>query len=215
MGQRLESALRRRLFQQIPCVGLVPVVLSKTVALPGLLESRWLTSTQLTCQLDILVESQRIFDEVSMMVARQVRRVSKMEAVNILEVSLSTVERMIKRGELQVEKEDVGSRHRVWILLDEGDIDLSDHTAQGKSAEYSPEVQGEGLIMSEREELVALRVQVKGLQDLSHFRAEQLKESAFREQMLLQQMEKLTRALPAPVPAERKLRGWWPWRRRS
>ena len=38
------------------------------------------------------------------MVARQVRRVSKMEAVNILDVSLSTVERMIKRGELQVGK---------------------------------------------------------------------------------------------------------------
>ena len=31
------------------------------------------------------------------MVARKVRRVSKMEAVNILDVSLSTVERMIKR----------------------------------------------------------------------------------------------------------------------
>ena len=54
------------------------------------------------------------------MVSRQVRRVSKMEAVNILEVSLSTVERMIKRGELQVEQRGPWEEsHRIWILLDE------------------------------------------------------------------------------------------------
>ena len=58
------------------------------------------------------------------MVSRQVKRVSKMEAVNILDVSLSTVERMIKRGDLQVEQEDIGGRHRIWILLDEKEGDL-------------------------------------------------------------------------------------------
>ena len=140
------------------------------------------------------------------MVARKVRRVSKMEAVNILDVSLSTVERMIKRGDLQVEQEDLGGRHRIWILLDEEEGDLP------------ADEPGERLIMSEREELVALRVQVKGLQDLSGFRAEQLKESELRFQMLMQQLERLTRALPAPPPEQKAAAGtkwgWWPWRRR-
>ena len=140
------------------------------------------------------------------MVARKVRRVSKMEAVNILDVSLSTVERMIKRGDLQVKREDLGGRHRIWILLDEEEGDLT------------ADEPGERLIMSEREELVALRVQVKGLQDLSGFRAEQLKESELRFQMLMQQLELLTRALPAPPPEQKAAAGtkwgWWPWRRR-
>ena len=153
------------------------------------------------------------------MVARKVRRVSKMEAVNILDVSLSTVERMIKRGDLQVEQEDLGGRHRIWILLDEEEGDLPADEPGEQPAGYSPEMPGEKLIMSEREELVALRVQVKGLQDLSGFRAEQLKESELRFQMLMQQLELLTRALPAPPPeqkaAERAKWGWWPWHRRS
>ena len=152
------------------------------------------------------------------MVARKVRRVSKMEAVNILDVSLSTVERMIKRGDLQVEREDLGGRHRIWILLDEEEGDLTADESGEQPAGYSPEMPAERLIMSEREELVALRVQVKGLQDLSGFRAEQLKESELRFQMLMQQLELLTRALPAPPPEQKAAAGtkwgWWPWRRR-
>ena len=73
----------------------------------------------LKCQPAIQVGNQRTTDEVSAKVARQVRRVSKMDAVNILGVSLSTVERMIKRGDLQIEREGLGGKHRIWILLDE------------------------------------------------------------------------------------------------
>lgn len=145
------------------------------------------------------------------MLAREVRRVSKMEAVNILDVSLSTVERMIKRGQLQVEKEDLGGQHRVWILLDEDSVDLS----EDKSTESSPEVPNDQLDRSERDELLTLRVQVKGLEELSTFRAEQLKEAELRFQQILHQMELLTRALPPPVPIEKKPRSWWPWRRRA
>ena len=148
------------------------------------------------------------------MVACQVKRVSKMEAVNILDVSLSTVERMIKRGELQVEKEDLGGRHRVWILLDQEDADL----AAAKSAEYSPEGPADRRTMSEREELITLRVQVKGFQDLSDYRGELLKQSDLRFQELLQQMNALTKALPAGVDtstanSDKKGWSWWPWRR--
>ena len=153
------------------------------------------------------------------MVSRQVRRVSKMEAVNILEVSLSTVERMIKRGELQVEREDLGGKHRIWILLDEEEGGVSADESSEQPAGYSHEMPGNGLPMSEREELVSLRVQVNGLKDLSDFRAEQLKESELRFQLLMQQLELLTRALPAPPPEQKAAAGtkwgWLPWRRRS
>ena len=145
------------------------------------------------------------------MLAREARRVSKMEAVNILDVSLSTVERMIKRGQLQVEKEDLGGQHRVWILLDEDSVGLS----EDNSTEFSPELPNDQLDRSERDELLTLRVQVKGLEELSGFRAEQLKEAELRFQQILHQMELLTRALPPPVPIEKKPRSWWPWRRRA
>ena len=94
------------------------------------------------------------------MVTRQVRRVSKMEAVNSLGVSLSTVERMIKRGELQVEKEDLGSRHRVWILLEQEVRDESADEPGEPAAGYSPGMPRDALDMSEKEELIALRVHV-------------------------------------------------------
>ena len=153
------------------------------------------------------------------MVIRQVRRVSKMEAVNFLGVSLSTIERMIKRGDLQIEKEDLGGRHRIWILLEEEGGEESAGESPEQSVGYSSEMPDDELTPSEKEELVALRVQVKGLQDLSDFRAEQLKESELRFQQIIQQMELLTRALPAPPPEQRPTAedrwGWWPWRRKS
>lgn len=149
---------------------------------------------------------------------RHVRRISKMEAVHILDKSLSTIERMIKRGDLQVEKEDLGGKHRIWILLDEEENELSPDTSDEQPPEYSPEMPHATLDMSDRDELIALRVQVKGLQELSDYRAEQLKESELRFQQLLQQLELLTRALPAPPPAGNAVaktgRRWWPWGRK-
>ena len=151
--------------------------------------------------------------------ARQVRRVSKMEAMNILDVSLSTVERMIRRGDLQVEREELGGKPRVWIILKEPDAEPSSDKSVDMPIEHSPDMVLGSLTMSERDELITLRVQVTGLQDLSDFRAEQLKESELRFHQLIQQLELLTRALPAP-PSDRRPTAesrwsWWPWRRRS
>ena len=137
------------------------------------------------------------------MVTRQVKRVSKMEAVNILGVSLSTVDRMIKRGDLQIDKEDLGGRHRIWIILEEEGREESADDSPEQSSGYSLGVPDDELTMSEKEELVALRVQVKGLQDLSDFRAEQPKESDLRFQQLMQQFDRLSLALPAPAPERR------------
>ena len=48
-------------------------------------------------------------------------------------------------------------------------------------------------------EVTILRERVKSLQELDVYHREQLKEAEMRFQMLLQTMESLTRALPAPA----------------
>ena len=52
-------------------------------------------------------------------------RVTRNEATARLKVSKSTLDRMIKRGELVTETEQHGQRHTVWILMD-GLVDLFD-----------------------------------------------------------------------------------------
>ena len=46
-----------------------------------------------------------------------VQRVSKLDASRILEVSPSTIDRRIERGELEVEHEVRGNSYKVWVLL--------------------------------------------------------------------------------------------------
>ena len=48
------------------------------------------------------------------------KRVSKQEAASALGVSTATIDRMIKRGDLDAEREGHGDKgHRVWILLED------------------------------------------------------------------------------------------------
>ena len=44
------------------------------------------------------------------------QRLSKLEAAQRLVVSPSTLDRMIRRGELEVEREGRGDRAKVWVL---------------------------------------------------------------------------------------------------
>ena len=46
-------------------------------------------------------------------------RVTRKEAASKLNVSKSTLDRMIKRGELETETEQHGHRHTVWVLMDD------------------------------------------------------------------------------------------------
>ena len=46
-------------------------------------------------------------------------RVTRKEAAARLNVSKSTLDRMIKRGELATETEQHGLRYTVWILMDD------------------------------------------------------------------------------------------------
>ena len=44
------------------------------------------------------------------------QRLSKLEAAQRLGVSPSTLDRMIRRGELEIEREGRGDRAKVWVL---------------------------------------------------------------------------------------------------
>ena len=59
----------------------------------------------------------------------RVARVTRIEAAARLKVSKSTLDRMIKRGEITTETEQHGQRHTVWVLMDDDteDTDWSLH----------------------------------------------------------------------------------------
>ena len=56
-------------------------------------------------------------------------RLSKLDAAARLGVSPSTIDRMIRRGELEAENEPHGTRYKVWVLF----ADESDGESPGKS----------------------------------------------------------------------------------
>ena len=144
------------------------------------------------------------------------QRVTKLEAAAILDVSASTIDRMIKRGEIETETEPHGSRHKVWVLMDHG-------TTGDPPGGGSPE-------RSDEPSLAVLMQQVKGLEELVTYQREQLRDSDWRYQQLMEQLsasqkniEALTRALPAPPPDMEppkarngvKRSRWWPFRRQE
>lgn len=162
-------------------------------------------------------------------------RVSRQDAAARLKVSESTLDRMIRRGELTTEKELHGTKHRVWVLLEE-DHDQSAVVAAVDGAdksEYSPEVYADKGEHSRRngaystgEDLTALQVEVERWRDLAEYRGELLKDSEWRYHELLQQLTKsqenterlastLQRALPdsAGEPSAPRRWAWWPFRR--
>ena len=58
------------------------------------------------------------------------RQLTKAEACRELAVSLSTLDRWIASGEIQVRREQRGRRHRVYVMLDD---DLPENGAYAKS----------------------------------------------------------------------------------
>ena len=160
-----------------------------------------------------------------------VQRLSKVDAAKVLQVHHSTVDRMIQRGELQVEREGHGRGAKVWVLLDGIAEDApedapmgppagSSHSRNGQSAGPSPAPSAPPSDVSAEVELAALRERVKGLAELAEYNRQQLVDADWRYQQLLEQLtssqrisEGLTRSLPAAaladVPAQR--RRWWPF----
>ena len=166
-----------------------------------------------------------------------VQRLSKVDAAKVLQVHHSTVDRMIQRGELQVEREGHGRGAKVWVLLDgvaegaPGDGPEgapmaspagSPHSLNGQSAGPSPAPSAPPTDVSAEVELAALRERVKSLEQLAEYNRQQLVDADWRYQQLLEQLtssqrisEGLTRSLPAAAltdePSQR--RRWWPFGR--
>ena len=58
------------------------------------------------------------------------RQLTKAEACRELAVSLSTLDRRIASGEIEVRREQRGSRHRIYVMLDD---DLAENGASARS----------------------------------------------------------------------------------
>ena len=164
-----------------------------------------------------------------------VQRLSKVDAAKVLQVHHSTVDRMIQRGELQVEREGHGRGAKVWVLLDgvaegaPGDVAEgvpmaspagSPRSLNGQSAGPSPAPSAPPTDVSAEVELAALRERVKGLEQLAEYNRQQLVDADWRYQQLLEQLtssqrisEGLTRSLPAAALTDEpsRRRRWWPF----
>ena len=149
------------------------------------------------------------------------QRVSKADAERLLNKSRATIDRMIIRGELETEQEPHGSRHRVWVLLDNPE----------ESAEALPEVSREASHeTSLKIEDATQKERIKGLEQMVSYYQQQLKDSEWRYQQLLENLtssqrtvEAFTRALPEPQAAvtqgppeeaaqSKQARWWWLFR---
>ena len=158
-------------------------------------------------------------------------RLTRQDAAQRLQVSESTLDRMIRRGDLRVEREGHGSRYRIWVLLEEdpeqspiSKAEQSDENGDHSSDRIADndDHSRNGSEHSDDHELAALRTEVRNLNDLAEYRGELLKDAEWRYQELLQQLKlsqetsaMLARALPAaPDSAESRPsrhHRWWPF----
>ena len=139
-------------------------------------------------------------------------RVTRKEAAAKLNVSKSTLDRMIKKGELDTETEQHGHRHTVWVLMDDATEDISDDST-GNTNGHSP-ASSEHTGGDTGAENLALQAEVKGLRELVDLYRERLTDADWRYQEVLEQLKTMTKALPAPAEpaAPRPRRRWWPFR---
>ena len=129
-----------------------------------------------------------------------VKRLTKQQAMVTMGISSSTLERRIKAGEVQVEIEHNGGRRRVWVVADDN---------QG---EQPPGIQPG---TSDDNQVAILNTQLKAALELAEYRGELLRESEARFGQVLEQLNMVTKMLPAPAPVEKQRWSWWPWRRRG
>lgn len=85
-------------------------------------------------------------------------------------MSLSTVDRRIERGELQVEKELHRSRNRTWVVLGDEVPETSGEVSIGVSSEIPRE--------SHLEEVITLRGRVESLEQPEQYHRDQLHKKA-------------------------------------
>ena len=156
------------------------------------------------------------------------RRLSKIEASQELGVSLSTIDRMIRREDLQIEREGTKSNDRVWVLMEDEGAAPADDPAVSKAPAPADDGASDEEVKRLQEQVrdlqgqvKELQGQVKGQQELADYRGELLKEGELRFHAVLQELssshrtvETLTKALPAagePEEARPRRRRWWPF----
>ena len=138
-------------------------------------------------------------------------RVTRNAAAARLQVSNSTLDRMIKRGEITTETEQHGQRHTVWVLMDD-DIEDTAEVSTGNTNGYIPG-RSEYTGGNTAAENIALRAEVKGLRELVDLYQERLSDVDWRYHELLEQLKTMTKALPmAPEEPPQQKRRWWPFR---
>ena len=156
-------------------------------------------------------------------------KLTKIEAAAHLDVSASTIDRMIQRGELRTIKEPHGSRHRVWIVMD-ADVDDASSNSSGHSSDTPPHASADVSLddipdapdTSSEVEIAVLRERVRNLEELASYHRELLKDSEWRYQQAVDQLgtsqrtvETLTKALPNADTANKVTPRpfWWPFGR--
>ena len=131
-------------------------------------------------------------------------RVTRNEAAARLGISKSTLDRVIKRGELTTETEQHGRRHTVWVLMDDVSENPSGVTSEDSGNHSGGDTGAENL---------ALQAEVLGLRELVDLYRERMADADWRYQELLEQLKTMTKALPAAQgTAPRPKRWWWPFR---
>ena len=138
-------------------------------------------------------------------------RVTRKEASARLNVSKTTLDRMIKRGELATETEQHGLRHTVWVLMDDV-VEDTNEDSTGNTNGHIP-ASSEHTGGDTGAENLALHTEVKGLRELVDLYRERLTDADWRYQELLEQLKTMTKALPAAQDAAPPpKRWWWPFR---
>ena len=129
------------------------------------------------------------------------RRVTKPEACQILQVSLSTLNRRIAEGQLEVERVRQGQAHRIFVLLP------ADTDRPVAPDEAGPDAGTQLAVAQER---------IKNLEDMVKLQKEWLDLSESRVQQLLRSLPEPTSPVappapppPTPLAARRPLWKFW------
>ena len=139
------------------------------------------------------------------------RRVTKTEAMQELGVSLSTLDRMIRRHDVAVERERHGRRDRVYVMLDGDESDMVNDAVTTSNGSAGASANGSSTSpadVSVDVDLAVAQARVVSLEELVTWYKDRLTMSDERYHELHLQ---LIRALPAPADpqAEKNGRPWW------
>ena len=138
-------------------------------------------------------------------------RVTRTKAAARLNVSKSTLDRMIKRGELATETEQHGLRHTFWVLMDDVVDDINEDSTGNTNGHFPAASEYTGGDIGAAN--LTLQAEVKGLRELMALYRERLTDADWRYQELLEQLKTMTKALPAAQDAApQPKRWWWPFR---